>query len=68
MAIYILAGSECKYEAMQWLVVTMAGEEETGSACLWMCSGQFDSNLVEPKSMLNEILQNKVMQLLHKHE
>ena len=29
MVACIIVASECKYEAMQWLVMTMAGDEET---------------------------------------
>ena len=48
--------------------MTMTGDEETWSACLWMFTWQFDSNLAEIKSVFNEILQNKVMPSMHKHE
>ena len=68
IALCIIIASECMYKAIQWMVVTMNTDEETCSACLWMSTGQFDSNLAEVKSKFNEILQNKVMPLLHKHE
>jgi hypothetical protein len=68
MAIGIIVASECKYEAMQWLVRSMDGDEEICSACLWMFTWQFDSYLAKFKSKFNEIPQNKEMALMQKHE
>ena len=36
MAIGIIVALVCKYEAMQWLMMTVASDEETYSAFLWM--------------------------------
>jgi hypothetical protein len=34
MAIGIIVASECKYEAMHWLVMMMAVDQENFSTCL----------------------------------
>ena len=53
---------------MQWQVMTTAGDKETCSACFWMCTGQFDINLAELKSMFNEIFKIMVLTLIQTHE
>ena len=58
MAIGIIVASQCKYKAMQWLVMTTAGDDGTCSACYLILTRQFDSNLGELKSTFNEI--NKI--------
>ena len=64
----IIIESKYMYEAIQWREITTAGDEETSSACLWMCTGQFYSILTEFKSKFIIALQSNVMPLLHKHE
>ena len=56
------------FQLLQWLLMTMAVDEELCSACLWMCTGQFDSNLVELEGRFYKIFKNKVMSLLQKNE